>query len=504
MLRPPAWLRRSFGNRLALTLALTGLGGALLVVLLVNVAFQSRFDSFVAQQQSDREAQLLSVVTASYVDAGGWDGQALAVLAPATVMSGAEVTVFDGGDRRIWSSADSAMSAAMGQRHRQMMDVGPLGEPRRLPVVVDGERVGTVTVAVPEGGLPSGEQEFLDSVNRLLLAGVALAGAVAVAAGALLARRATRPVSQLTAAARGLAAGDRTRRVEVVRADEFGQLATAFNTMADTVEREDQVRRSFATDVAHELRTPLAILRSQLEAVQDGLSEPTPAVVASLHEETLRLGRLVGDLEAMTSADAAGFQLQLRPVALDELVGGITGGLQDEFTGAGLTLDTRLAPVIVAGDPHRLTQIVTNLCTNAVKFVPPGGRVVVTVDLAEGMARLQVADDGPGIHAEDLPHVFERFFRGRGQQVGGSGVGLAVVDELVRAHGGHVTAATQPDGGALFTVWLRPVVSKPRSTFTKPSHGVSTVAITEAPRTDEGERSCPPGSDRPCSPPRWQ
>ncbi|MBA3524061.1 MAG: two-component sensor histidine kinase, partial [Geodermatophilaceae bacterium] len=179
---------------MALTLALTGLGGALLVVLLVNVAFQSRFDSFVAQQQTDREAQLLSVVTASYVDAGGWDGQALAVLAPATVMSGAEVTVFDGADRRIWSSADSAMSAAMGQRHRQLMDVGPLGEARRLPVVVAGEQVGTVTVAVPQGGLPSGEQEFLDSVNRLLLAGVALAGAVAVAAGAVLARRATRPV----------------------------------------------------------------------------------------------------------------------------------------------------------------------------------------------------------------------------------------------------------------------------------------------------------------------
>ncbi len=184
MPRPPAVLRRSFGNRLALTLALTGLGGALLVVVLVNVAFQSRFDSYLAQQQIDREAQLLSVVTASYVDAGGWDGPALAVLAPAAIMSGAEATVYDSADRRIWSSGDSAMGAAMGQRHRQMMGLGPLGEARRLPVVVAGERVGTLTVAVPEGGLPSGEQEFLDSVNRLLLTGVALAGAVAVAAGA--------------------------------------------------------------------------------------------------------------------------------------------------------------------------------------------------------------------------------------------------------------------------------------------------------------------------------
>ena len=489
MPRPPAVLRRSFGKRLALTLALTGLGGALLVVVLVNVAFQSRFDSYVAQQQIDREAQLLSVVTASYVDADGWDGQALAVLAPAAVMSGAEVTIYDSADRRIWSSADSAMGAAMGQQHRQMMGLGPLGEARRLPVVVAGDRVGTLTVAVPAGGLPSGDQEFLDSVNRLLLTGVALAGAVAVAAGALLARRATRPVSELTAAARGLADGDRARRVEVTRADEFGELGTAFNTMADTVEREDQVRRSFAADVAHELRTPLAILRSQLEAVQDGLSVPTPAVVASLHEETLRLGRLVGDLETMTSADAAGFQLQLRPVALDELVARVTAGLQDRFTDAGLTLVTQLAPVIVAGDPDRLTQIVTNLCTNSVKFVPRGGRVTITVDTAEGMARLQVGDDGPGIDPEDLPHVFNRFFRGRGPRVGGSGVGLAVVDELVRAHGGHVTANTQPEGGAVFTVWLRHVASKPRAAFTKPSHRVPTVAVTEENRINQGERS---------------
>lgn len=479
MLRALTVLRRSFGKRLAVTFALAVLGGALLVVLLVNVAFQSRFDSFVARQQTDRETQLLSAVTASYADNGGWDGEVLAALGPAAVMSGAEVTVYDNAERQIWSSAESSMGAEMQQRHRQMMGIAPLGEVRRLPVVVAGDQVGTMTVAVPEGVLPSGEQAFLDSVNRLLLAGVALAAVVAVAAGVLLARRATSPVRALTAAARGLATGDRTRRVEVTRADEFGQLATAFNTMADTIEREDQVRRSFAADVAHELRTPLAILRSQLEAVQDGLNEPTPAVVASLHEETLRLSRLVGDLETMTSADAAGFQLQPHPVALDELAATVTAGLLDRFTGAGLTLVTQLDPVTVAGDADRLTQILTNLCTNAVKFVPRGGRVTVTVDTAEGMARLEIADDGPGIDPEDLPHVFERFFRGRGPRVGGSGVGLAVVDELVRAHGGQVTADNRPEGGAVFAVLLPQITPKPRGAFTQPSHPVPTVASTE-------------------------
>jgi len=390
--RPPS-PRRSLARRLALTLALTGLGAALLTALLVNVAFQSRFDSFVAQQQQVREEQLLAVVTATYTDAGGWDEQALAALAPAAVMSGAEVSVYDNQERLVFSTADSAMGADMGQQHREMMGVG---QPRQLPVVVDGQQVGILEVAVPQGDLPSGEQDFLDSVNLLLIGGAALAGLVAVAAGVLLARRATRPVAELTAAARGLAAGQRARRAHVHRDDELGELATAFNALADTVEREDQVRRLFAADVAHELRTPLAILRSQLEAVQDGLHEPTPAVLASLHEETLRLGRLVADLEAMTSADAAGFHLELRPIRLDELIRDVTEGLQDRFTGAGLTLTTTLQPVTVSADPDRLTQVLTNLLRNAVKFVPATGRVNVTLDQVEGMARLRVIDDGPG------------------------------------------------------------------------------------------------------------
>lgn len=486
--RPPS-PRRSLARRLALTLALTGLGAALLTALLVNVAFQGRFDSFVQQQQQGREDQLLAVVTATYTDAGGWDEQALAALAPAAVMSGAEVSVYDNQERLVFSTADSSMGADMGQQHREMMGVAQLGQPRRLPVVVDGQQVGTLEVAVPQGDLPSGEQGFLDSVNLLLIGGAALAGLVAVAIGVLLARRATRPVAELTAAARGLAAGQRARRAHVHRDDELGELATAFNALADTVEREDQVRRLFAADVAHELRTPLAILRSQLEAVQDGLHEPTPAVLASLYEETLRLGRLVADLEAMTSADAAGFHLELRPIRLDELIRDVTEGLQDRFTGAGLTLSATLQPVTVSADPDRLTQVLTNLLGNAVKFVPATGRVSLILDQAEGTARLQVIDDGPGIEPADLPHIFDRFYRGRGPRTGGSGVGLAVVDELVRAHGGQVAAMAAQDGGTTFTVRLPLFASDSHTAFIPPSHPMPTVAGMESTRTTtDGEQ----------------
>lgn len=216
---------------------------------------------------------------------------------------------------------------------------------------------------------------------------------------------------------------------------------------------------------------------------QDGLHEPTPAVLASLHEETLRLGRLVADLEAMTSADAAGFHLELRPIRLDELIRSVTEGLQDRFTGVGLTLTTTLQPVTVSADPDRVTQVLTNLLGNAVKFVPATGRVSLTLDQVEGMARLRVIDDGPGIVPEDLPHIFDRFYRGRGPRAGGSGVGLAVVDELVRAHGGQVSAAATPSGGATFTLRLPILASDPHTAFIPPSHPLPTVADMESTRT---------------------
>ncbi|MBJ7453744.1 MAG: two-component sensor histidine kinase, partial [Blastococcus sp.] len=214
------------------------------------------------------------------------------------------------------------------------------------------------------------------------------------------------------------------------------------------------LRQSFAADVAHELRTPLAILRSQLEAVQDGVLDLAPALVASLHEETLRLGRLVADLETLTTAESVSFSLERVPVDVADVVRSVMAGLGPRFTDAGLTLDPRLAHAPVCGDPTRLAQVVTNLLTNAIKFVPAGGRVTVTTDVIADRVGLTVRDDGPGIPDDELPRVFDRYFRGSGAGANGSGVGLAVVAALVQAHGGAVEAANACGGGAVLRVTL--------------------------------------------------
>lgn len=448
-------LKGRFARRLALAFALLGVGAAALTAVLVNVAFGARFDDYLAEQQQVRRQQLAALFAAEYQRDDAWTPASLDELAPTVTMTGSQVELRGEGGQKIWSLADASVDPAMLAMHRNMMGTGELGPPRSLPVVVEGQQVGTLDVRVPQGRIPAVDQNFRSDVNRVLVVGGLTAGAIALAVGLYTARRATAPIAELTSVAGSLATGQCDRRVTTIPDNEIGQLATAFNAMADRVKKEDALRRLFASDIAHELRTPLAILRSELEAVQDGIREPTPKVITSLHDETLRLGRLITDLETLASADAAAFTLEREPLSLTALVRDTAAHLADRFAGAGITLRIDLpTEVRVDGDAERLRQIVTNQLTNALKFVPAGGTVILTLRQDGDWAELRVIDTGPGIPAEELPRIFDRFFRSRAARADGSGIGLAVAAELATAHGGTITADSTPGHGTTFTTRL--------------------------------------------------
>jgi two-component system sensor histidine kinase BaeS len=443
-----------FARRLALAFAALGAGSALLTAVLVNTAFTGRFQDYLDEQQHAQQEQLVELFAADYRRNGAWNPMSLNRLAPTVIMTGSEAELLDASGQRVWSLADASTDAGTPEMHREMMGSGSLGPPSSLPVVIAGRAVGNLVVRVPQGAIPTVDKEFRSSVNRLLVAGAFAAALVALIVGVYTARRATNPITELTSAAEDLAAGQRDRRVATVPNNEIGQLATAFNTMAEHVEKEDQLRRAFTADVAHELRTPLAILRSELESVQDGVRQPTDDVIASLHDETLRLTQLVADLEALASADAAGFTLDRQPISLSAIVADATAALAGRFDDAAITVHTDLDEVWVDADPVRVAQIVTNQLTNTVKFVPAGGTVTITLRETDRWAELTIADTGPGIPADDLPHIFDRFYRSRTARADGSGIGLAVVAQLVGAHGGTITASSTPGHGATFTTRL--------------------------------------------------
>jgi signal transduction histidine kinase len=288
----------------------------------------------------------------------------------------------------------------------------------------------------------------------LLAAGLSFVLAVVIAM--IGSRRIVAPVKRLSAAACRLGGGDRTSRVGDVGAPgELGDLAEAFDTMADHLQREDDLRRAVVADVAHELRTPLAVLQGEIEALNTGVIEAGPDELRSLDEEVRRLADLVDDLGVLASAEAAVLTLERRPTRLDEVVDQAADRLQPRFARQHVQLVRHLVPVVVDGDARRLDQIAINLLTNALKFSPSGGTVTVSLWTASGQAHLAVADDGPGIAPGEQDRIFERFYRGSAaSDSAGSGIGLAVVGELVAAHGGSVGVTSEPGHGATFCVAL--------------------------------------------------
>src|SRR5581483_7195797 len=262
------------------------------------------------------------------------------------------------------------------------------------------------------------------------------------------------------------AAGERDARAGAEGPGELGTLARAFDSMADEVVRAEQVRRSLAADVAHELRTPLAALQAGLEEVRDGLRAPDTARLATLHDQALRLGRIVEDLADLSAAESAALSLHRADVDLAAVARTAIAGHRPQLDSAGLRLDADLATALpVHADPDRLHQAITNILANAARYCRPGDRVTIRGHQQDGHAVLTVADTGPGIPADELPHVFQRLWRGHhARAVTGSGIGLAVVRELITAHGGTATATSPAGAGTTVTV---------RLPLTKPAAGTS-------------------------------
>jgi signal transduction histidine kinase len=338
--------------------------------------------------------------------------------------------------------------------------------PEAAPVRVDGREVGFLSVPHGAGLLAVfRENNFLSRMLRIILVGGAVSGGIALLVGLLIARHVTRPLLALTRAAQHLAAGARHEPLRIPADAELAELATAFNTMAANLDRQETLRRQLVADIAHELRTPLSVLRLQIEALEDGVTQPTPETLGSLHQEVTLLSRLIDDLRLLSLADAG--QLSLSPEALDvaHVLARAAAAVAPRAQQQGLALRVEddvasngSSPVLVWADAQRLAQILGNLLENALRYTPSGGTIVLrSAALPNQRVLLEVADDGPGIAPDDLPHLFDRFYRtsrARDRESGGSGLGLSIVQRLVEAHGGTVTVDSTPGQGTTFRIVL--------------------------------------------------
>jgi signal transduction histidine kinase len=308
------------------------------------------------------------------------------------------------------------------------------------------------------------DREFLSRLRRVTIISTGISLVAALIVSLILARLIGRPLEALTRAVRRIGAGDLEQRVPEDGSAETVELARSFNTMAASLATSQRLRQQMVADVAHELRTPLANIRGYLEAIEDGVVEADEATLRTLREEAAHLNRLIDDLQELAQAEAGNLRLDRGPVAPDELIGRATGAVRARAADRGVALTATAAPDLpaVEVDPQRITQVLHNLLTNALTHTPAGGAVAVEAWRAEGgMVAIGVADTGAGIAPEDLPHIFERFYRAdssRSRATGGSGLGLTIARRIVEAHGGTIDVASELGQGSKFTFTL-PIAS---------------------------------------------
>jgi two-component system sensor histidine kinase BaeS len=291
----------------------------------------------------------------------------------------------------------------------------------------------------------SSHQMFLSAVHRYLVWASLGALVLSVAFSFLLMRRILHPLTQMTEITSKIASGDYSASVPVKSRDEVGRLALAFNHMAESLQEIEQLRKTMMIDVAHELRTPLTNIRGYLEALTDGVLSPSEETFELLQEETFRLAQLVEDILRLAKADAAKAGLRKVEIDIIDLITQMLESFRSQLEEKELRLETHFADgeKSLWADPHHLSQVLNNLLQNSWQYTPPGGALTVSTELTPRAIRVVFTNTAGEIAQEDLPFIFERFYRGeksRSREHGGAGIGLAIVKELVEAHGGSVGA----------------------------------------------------------------
>ncbi|BDG62302.1 sensor histidine kinase [Caldinitratiruptor microaerophilus] len=437
---------RSLRSRLALAFALPAAGALIAAGVLSGLLLERHIALYLADTLRDRAGRMAAVLAAGYRPGTGWPAELMGALGSWGLSEGLTLAIRSPAGDVLWQQGPAVAAPA---------------ETVEVPVVAGGRTVATLVAAVPPGGIATEREAHLRQGVRQALLGALLVGAgIALGVTLFVGRELGRPLAAMTRVARRMQAGSWDTRVPPQAVAELDALGQALNALAGSLERHEAYLRRMTRDVAHELRTPLAVVRSHLEALQDGVWEPTPERLGLVHREVMRLVGLVDQLGALAEAEGEALHLRLEEIPLRSLLDPLAAGYEPLFGQKGIAFHYRppLEALWVRVDPDRATQILVNLLANAQRYTPAGGTVWLEARQQAGEARIAVRDTGPGIAPEDLPHLFERLYRGkaaRGEgQEGGAGLGLAIARALAEAHGGRIEVRSRPGEGAEFTLVL--------------------------------------------------
>lgn len=425
------------------------LGGIILSGVIINVALNRGFQNYLAQIESARQKQAVTALTEFYQENHGWGDFPLPLNMRQNPFFGNLLYVTDQNGQVVFFPRRADI---MGLNQNSLIT---------YPIMVNRIRVGTAYFSrSPLQSILSEQDEFFRrTINGSIFWSFLITGLISLVVAVIFAKRLSTPITAINQTAKSMTAGNLDVRVSNLPKDELGELGNSLNQLAARLKEVDTLRKDMTANVAHDLRTPLATVKSHLEGMIDTVIPPSTENLESLLEEIHRLIVLVEDLQAIASADANISQfIKKRPVELGSFLGDIVKKMTPLFQGKGVELIREGVPELAINtDQNALTKIIVNLLSNAYKFTPSSKRVFLSAALIESDILITVRDEGIGIAATDLPFIFERFYRtdqSRNRESGGFGLGLTIVKELVGALGGTIEATSTPGEGSAFTVRL--------------------------------------------------
>ena len=447
---------RSLAIKLVLAFLAVSLAGIALIGLLASNASAHEFGRFVNTQ---RPTSLAASLTSYYATHNGWNGVATIIqnnnstsatdpIRPLVLVDNHDNVVFST-DVQFQNQKPSADQIAFG-----------------VPIWANGQIVGLLIPTFPPRGVAPRPpaNDYIARINQDLLAGASGAVALSLLLGLFFSSTLTRPLKELINATRDVARGNLEREVPVRSKDELGELTKSFNKMSAQLKQSRDLRRNMTADIAHELRTPLSIILGHTEALSENKLAPSPETFDIIYDEAKRLSLLIEDLRTLSLSEAGELTLTLQPVSPSDLIDRVSGAYLPKARSLNISLEADADANLpdIDADFYRITQVLTNLLDNALRYTPSGGQLRLSArPVLEGIM-FRVQDSGPGISEADLPHIFDRFYRGdksRNRQDGGSGLGLAISKSIIEAHSGQIWAESATGEGTTI-VFVLPIFKK--------------------------------------------
>ncbi len=460
-------MKRALRTQLSLTILAIVLITIALVSVLSNYFMNKQFTEYITRQQELKKQIIISSISKQYSPSTKqWDVDFIHAVGMNSIYEGYIVKVYDEKNRKLWDAQSHDMNLCnqiMGEISKRMKIQYPQinGKFRTdsSPMYYGNKVIGTISIGYfGPFFLNENEFNFLHCFNRILIQISIISLIFSAIIGHILARRISHPILKTVEVTKQIADGNYgVRLTEVSNTTETMLLVESVNHLAQSLQTLEKLRKQLTEDVAHELRTPITILQSHLEAMMEGVWEASPEKLESCYDEVQRIGILVGDLEKLAKIESDNLKLNKQQIYLNDLVDKTVVNFQTELENRNIELKVEGTRVGLLADQDRIRQVILNLVSNAIKYSGDNSKIMIELFETKDMAGLQVIDTGMGIPSEELPYIFERFYRAdksRNRSTGGSGIGLTIVRSIVEAHGGAVSVESEINIGSKFIVML--------------------------------------------------